>query len=231
MEIGSKEWSDLIVSGARTLNVGLSYDQTRQFASHARELIHWNETFNLTAITDPEEVALKHFLDSLPAAHHIPQDATLLDIGSGGGFPGIPLKILMPSLTVTLIDASRKKINFLKQVIRTLKLEHIEAHHTRAEDLTSDPLYRGRFDVVISRALCALSLFTRLAQPLLAPDGIIIALRGEAGKKDLDEMQNYLSGKSEATPANVQDFEISAEHYHLPFLDAKRSVIVLSRFG
>ena len=81
---------------------------------HAAELVRWNQKINLTAITDPFEVAVKHFLDSLPAARLLPKDATLLDIGSGGGLPGLPLKILMPSLSITLIDASRKKVNFLK---------------------------------------------------------------------------------------------------------------------
>ena len=101
MQIGSKEWSDLIIEGARTFGIELNADQTRQFAVHARELMYWNQTFNITAITDPGEIALKHFLDSLPAAGHIPPRATVLDIGSGGGFPGIPLKIFMSSLTVT----------------------------------------------------------------------------------------------------------------------------------
>ena len=163
MQIGSKEWSALIIDGARTFDIELKSDQTEKFAVHARELIRWNKTFNITTITDPVEIALKHFLDSLPAAHHIPPDATLLDIGSGGGFPGIPLKILMPSLMVTLIDASRKKVSFLKHVIRSLKLDHIEALPMRAENLVTDSLYRKRFDVVISRAFAALALFVRLA--------------------------------------------------------------------
>ena len=228
MQIGSIEWADLIIAGARTVNIRLNYDQTRQFAVHARELIRWNEAFNLTAITDPREIAIKHFLDSLPAAHQIPPDANLLDVGSGGGFPGIPLKILMPALTVTLIDASRKKVNFLKHVIRALKLDHIEARHTRAEQLTRDPRCLKRFDIVISRALSALALFARLAHPLLAPGGRIIALKGEVDPTELDALLEDLRGEGAAASAIGHEPEISVNSYRLPFLNAKRSIIVLS---
>ena len=161
MQIGSKEWSDLIIEGAAAFDIDLNHRQTRQFATHAAELVRWNQKINITAITDPFEVAVKHVLDSLPAARFISGDAILLDIGSGGGFPGLPLKVLMPSLSVTLIDASRKKVSFLKHVIRTLKLDNIEALHIRAEDLANDPLYRNRFNVIISRAVSSLELFRR----------------------------------------------------------------------
>ena len=106
----------------------------------------------------------------------------MLDIGSGGGFPGIPLKVLRPKLSVTLIDASRKKVSFLKHVIRTLKLDNIDAFHIRAEDLAAHPSYLNRFDVIISRALSSLEHFVRLAVPLLAKWGIIIAMRGKVTK-------------------------------------------------
>ena len=230
MPIGSKKWSNLIIDGARTFDIELNPDQTRQFAVHAREMMHWNKTFNITAITDPREVAVKHFLDSLPAAHHIPPQATVLDIGSGGGFPGIPLKIFMPALTVTLIDASRKKVNFLKHVIRALKLEHIEAHQMRAENLIRDPHYRNRFDVIISRALSALPTFTRLAKPLLAPGGIIIALKGTVPKNELNDLQSYLCNEGIAASAAGRGPRISLENYDLPFLNSQRSIIVISGF-
>lgn len=231
MQIGSKEWSDLIIEGARTFDIELNADQTRQFAVHARELMHWNKTFNITAITDPREVAVKHFLDSLPAARHIPPHAAVLDIGSGGGFPGIPLKIFMHSLTVTLIDASRKKINFLKHAIRALKLEHIEAHQVRAENLILDPNYRERFDVIISRALSALPTFVGLAQPLLAPGGIIIALKGAVAENELNDLQNYLGSEPIAASAAGHGPDMSLESYSLPFLNSQRSVIIISGFS
>jgi 16S rRNA (guanine527-N7)-methyltransferase len=131
MKIGSDEWSQVIVDGARAFGLDLDSRHTDRFAAHAAELLHWNKTINLTTITDPYEVAVKHFVDSLAPAELISPGANLLDIGSGGGFPGLPLKVVIPSLSITLVDASRKKVNFLKHVIRTLKLKGIEALHIR----------------------------------------------------------------------------------------------------
>ena len=137
MEIGSKEWSHLIINGADRFNIDLNHHHTDQYAIHARELTQWTEKINITSITDPFEIAVKHFLDSLAPAPLILPGMKLLDIGSGGGFPGLPLKVLIPSMSVTLIDASRKKVSFLKHVIRTLTLDNIHALHSRAEDLLS----------------------------------------------------------------------------------------------
>ena len=114
MRIGSPQWAALIVEGAKAFGLALDQKQVSRFAAHASELIKWNKKFNLTTITDPRDMALKHYLDSIAPAKRIPSFSTLLDIGSGGGFPGIPLKIICPNLKLTLIDGSRKKINFLK---------------------------------------------------------------------------------------------------------------------
>ena len=226
MQIGSQEWSDLIVEGAQAFDISLNPGQTRQFAVHAVELDRWNQKINITAITDPFEVAVKHFLDSLPAARFLPTDANLLDIGSGGGFPGLPLKVILPSLSVTLIDASRKKVNFLKHVIRTLKLENIEALHIRAEDLAKDPLYRNRFDVVVSRAVSALDLFRRLARPLLIHEGFMVALKGDIANDELIELEGRGGSGGKPFGAVVGRFSVTVEKYHLPFLDSKRSIVV-----
>ena len=138
MEIGSKEWSRLIIEGAGAFGIDLKHHHTDQYAIHARDLVQWTKKINITSITDPFEIAVKHFLDSIAPAPLIPPGAALLDVGSGGGFPGIPLKVLIPSLTVTLVDASRKKVSFLKHVIRTLALDNINAIHYRAEDLAAE---------------------------------------------------------------------------------------------
>ena len=125
MEIGSEKWKNIIKDGAKTMEIHIDQEQVDQCALHAVELMKWNQKTNLTTITDPLEVAVKHFLDSMAPAPLISQSSKMLDIGSGGGFPGIPLKILIPSLSVTLIDASRKKVSFLSYLIRTLKLKLI----------------------------------------------------------------------------------------------------------
>lgn len=229
MQIGSQEWSDLIIAGAEALDINLNPGQTRQFAVHAAELVRWNQKINLTAITDPFEVAVKHFLDSLPAARLLPKDATLLDIGSGGGLPGLPLKILMPSLSITLIDASRKKVNFLKHVIRTLKLDNIEALHIRAEDLADDPFYRNRFNVIISRAVSSLELFGRLAWPLLSDAGIMVALKGDVGMDEMKKLQGRGFGDGDDLKTVGRQFSVTIEKYHLPFLKSNRSIAVIRK--
>ena len=212
MKIGSNEWSELIINGARFFDLDLDRHHTELFAAHAKELLHWNNTINLTTITDPFEVAVKHFVDSLAPAKRISPGASLLDIGSGSGFPGIPLKIVLPSLAVTLIDASRKRVNFLKHVIRTLKLEDIQALHIRAEDLADDPAYRQHFDTITSRALTDLKSFIRQARPLLTAKGQMIALKGRMDQTEAETVRSSI---------------LAVETYMLPFTDSKRSVFLI----
>jgi 16S rRNA (guanine527-N7)-methyltransferase len=218
MEIGSREWQNFIIDGARKLGVEIDAGITAQFSVHASELIKWNRKLNLTSITHPKDLAVKHFLDSLAPAHFIPDNARMLDIGSGGGFPGIPLKILNPSLRVMLIDGTRKKVNFLKHALRTLKLESIEAHQIRAENLREDPAYANLFDIIISRALSSLQLFVEMALPLLAKQGTIMAMKGEVNQKELDAV-------------NLDSLEdryyLEVKNYKLPSIEAVRSIVII----
>lgn len=229
MKIGSSEWSKFIIDGAAGFHLDLDRHHTDQFVVHAIELLQWTKKINITNIIEPLEIAVKHFLDSLIPAVMVPPGAVLLDIGSGGGFPGIPLKVFIPSLSVTLIDASRKKVSFLKHVIRTLKLDKTEALHCRAEDLTSDPIYSGRFDVIISRALTSLEFFVRLALPLLAEQGSIIALKGEANQQELDDLQSNVIEKIGCAASVRRPLTMSVTKYSLPYINSKRSIISVRR--
>jgi 16S rRNA (guanine527-N7)-methyltransferase len=229
MQIGSKEWSKFMIDGAGAFGLDLDDGQTGLFAIHAAELVKWNQKINLTAVTDPLEIAVKHFLDSLLAARFTPKTGNLLDIGSGGGFPGLPLKVFLPSLSVTLIDASRKKVSFLKHVIRTLKLNHIEALHGRAEDLTRDPRYLNRFDGVVSRAVSSLKSLCRLALPVLIDGGVIIALKGDAVHEELAELQNSEAGVSGNARTERRQISVNVEKYRLPLLEANRSIVIIRR--
>ncbi len=222
MEIGSRQWQSLIIDGARELDIEIDESAAASFSTHALELVKWSRKINLTSITQPRDIAVKHFLDSLAPAQFIPENARMLDIGSGGGFPGIPLKILKPSLSVLLIDGVRKKANFLKQLLRTLKLERIEAHQVRAEKLLEDPLFLNSFDVVISRALSSLALFVELAMPLLAAHGNIIAMKGEVDQIELDKLRSHF-------PKNRYHIEI--KYYKLPSVHAQRSIVSIRRNG
>ncbi|RPJ15255.1 MAG: 16S rRNA (guanine(527)-N(7))-methyltransferase RsmG, partial [Desulfobacteraceae bacterium] len=182
METGSREWEDLIISGAKLFDIKIGSEEAGLFSIHVRELLKWNLKTNLTAITDPFEVAVKHFIDSLAPARTIPPGSSMLDIGSGGGFPGIPLKVVLPSLSVTLVDSSRKKISFLKHVIRTMGLDGIDAFQARAEEL---PEKTERFDIVICRAFSSLDKFIESALPVLSENGIMSALKGRLSNNDI----------------------------------------------
>lgn len=229
MKIGSNEWSNVIIDGARAFDLELDRHHTDLFANHARELLHWTKTINLTTITDPFEIAVKHFLDSLVPARLIFPGAALLDIGSGGGFPGIPLKVVLPSLSITLIDASRKKVNFLKHIIRSLKLDGIAALHIRAEDLATEPTYHQRFDFVISRALTDLESFVHQALPLLAQEGIIIALKGKVDQTEVETVKSIAPGNLNNSNPDQNRYPVTVEEYKLPFTQSKRSIIAIRR--
>jgi 16S rRNA (guanine527-N7)-methyltransferase len=157
-------------------------------------------------------------LDSLAPARFVPDRARLLDIGSGAGFPGIPLKIFKPSLSVLLIDGTRKKVHFLKHMIRSLGLDRIEALHIRAENLGHHPAFTCNFNVIISRALSDLTFFVEVATSLLARQGTILAMKGEVAQNELRALG--------ATMANDQ-FILDVEHYNLPIDNHQRAVVIL----
>ncbi len=213
MELHSKKWQTILINGAHELGIDISLQQTQQFVIYAQELVKWNKKINLTTITDPFEIAVKHFIDSIAPATRITKGASLVDIGSGGGFPGIPLKLVIPSLSVILIDASRKKVSFLKQIIRILKLKDIDAIHIRAEDISNDPAFVERFDIAVSRAFSRLDHFFDLSFPLIKSSGIMIAMKG---KRAEDEAM-AVTGTTDPILIN----------YNLPFLKADRSLVIL----
>ena len=117
MQIGSKQWIDHVVRAGSQLGIQISSSHAAQFALHARELLAWNQKFNLTAVTDPADMAIKHYVDSLAPLNYIPANAKLMDMGTGSGFPGLPLKIMRPQQSMVLIDSVRKKINFVKAIL------------------------------------------------------------------------------------------------------------------
>ena len=229
MQIGSAQWQQLIVEGSRAFGLEIESGLAEQFAVHARELVHWTARINLTTITDAEEIAVKHFLDSLAPAALLPHDATLLDIGSGGGFPGIPLKLVRPSLEVSLIDASRKKVTFLRHVIRTLGLSGIQALHLRAEDLGRSPEAPHQFQVIVSRALSALEPFLRMALPLLAPTGTIIAMRGKLTDSEALTARDHVLALRSGPGAEKSDISLQVRSYRLPLLSSQRTLVILQK--
>ena len=221
-QIGSREWLDVIGQGAAQMGLTVSHAQAAQFAHHAQLLLQWNSKINLTAITDPIQVAVKHYLDAIAPLSHIPSQGCLLDIGTGGGFPGIPLKIMRPRQPMTLIDGVRKKINFVKHVIRELDLNRIEALHTRAEDLKNRATHKAGFDVIVCRALADLNAVVHLALPMLRQDGCILAYHGpRAVIQDSDDMVNV------SIKEHRGHLQRLTHTYRLPVFGDNRAVSIL----
>jgi len=220
MKIGSRKWQALIKEGAGKLGIKIKRDRVEKLSQYAVELYKWNQKVNLTAITDSLEVAVKHFVDSLVPAVALETGSSLVDIGTGGGFPGIPIKTLRPSIKVILVDSSRKKVNFLKHVIRITSLTQIDAIHARAEDLAKDDAFAGYFDIAVCRAFSSVDHFVSLALPLLKKrKGTMIAMKG-IKKEDFQFLHT----------CGEYDFEIQKSTYTLPFINSERTLIKIRTF-
>ncbi len=165
---------------AQSLGIEISPLQLTAFRAYESLLLEWNEKFNLTSITDPEEIHVKHFLDSLTALNAIQPEAafSLIDIGTGAGFPGIPLKIMRPEISLTLVESSQKKAEFCQAVTRKLSLLDTTVVAARAEDLGKDPAYRSKFDWAIARAVADLSILAEYMLPFVKIGGKALAMKG-----------------------------------------------------
>lgn len=160
----------------------LTEEACDKFVAYYDLLIDWNTRMNLTAITAPEEVVKKHFYDSLAALPYLPDGAKIADVGTGAGFPAIPLLILNPSLRITLVDSLQKRLTFLEEVLKTLQLS-AECVHARAEDFGRDPKYRGQFDATVSRAVASMPVLLELTVPLLRVGGKAYCYKGDVSEE------------------------------------------------
>lgn len=178
----------ILAEGSAELGLSLTKDGLEGFAKYMRELRLWNKKINLTSVDDDRDIIVRHFLDSLTTAGLFKGGERVLDVGAGAGFPGIPLKIAIPSIDLVLLDSVEKKVHFMRHIIRTLGLKSgIEALSGRVEDPAFIERYRSSFDVVISRAFTALSGFIAAGLPLLRSGGRIIALKGPSVAEEIEE--------------------------------------------
>lgn len=205
---------DIIKNSAEKLNLTFSKDQYEQFMQYKKLLKEWNEKMNLTAIIEDEEIINKHFIDSIQAFqfNELNDATSLIDIGSGAGFPGLPIKIMKPELKVTLLDSTNKKLGFLKVVAEELELKDVEFIHSRAEDGARKLGYRDSFDIAISRAVANLSLLTELCLPYVRIGGHFIALKGPAVDQEIDDAKyavELLGGKlSQVIEVNIEGTDL-----------------------
>jgi len=210
-----REFTQRIKLGSNSLNISVLDHQIDMMILYAKELVIWNKKINLTAIKEPLLIAEKHFIDSIAAVSFFGNETCLMDMGSGGGFPGIPIKIMKPLLKVVLVDSSQKKVNFLKHIIRILHLENIDAIHARVEGLRGEERYKNKFDAVISRAFTSLSNFEILAFPFLNKEGTLYAMKGKHADQEI-------------TPGILKKFDLQTNYYQLPFEKSDRYMIKLT---
>jgi len=184
-------WLTLLDEAASSMGVPLETKQLGLFDRYYREIMGWNAKINLLSRSSSEDTLLKNFIDSLTVVQLLPErGGMVLDMGSGGGFPGIPLKIACPNMQVSLLESSRKKTSFLKHIIRTLQLTEITVIHERAENLAGKDCYRNSFDMVLSKAAFKLPQFLALGAPFLRPGGVLMAMKGDQISDELAEAQS-----------------------------------------
>lgn len=205
------------------LDIHLSEKQEKQFYQYYELLVKWNKVMNLTAIVDYKEVQEKHFIDSLSLVKmiNIKSVHTLIDVGTGAGFPGLPLKIVFPHLEVILLDSLQKRILFLNEVIHDLGLFQIEAKHGRAEDYAKDVKYRENFDLCVSRAVADLSVLSEYCIPFVKIGGKFISYKSDL----IDEEVKHSENAIHILGGNIQKIE----KFQLPESEIKRSFISISK--
>ena len=203
------------------LGFPLTDRQKEQFERYFELLVEWNEKINLTAITDKDEVYLKHFYDSIaPILQGLieNQPIRLLDIGAGAGFPSLPMKILFPELDVTIIDSLNKRINFLHLLAEELGLSGVHFYHGRAEDFAQDKAFRAQFDLVTARAVARMQVLSELTIPYLKVGGRLLALKASNAPEELEEAKNALNILFSKVENNLQ--------YELPNGDPRYITVV-----
>jgi 16S rRNA (guanine527-N7)-methyltransferase len=181
---------DLLGQTSQEVGVSLSASKLELFWLYLQELLEWNKTFNLTGIKDPADIIIKHFVDSLTPLPYLERSGRLLDIGSGAGFPGVPLKIGASQLQVHIVDARRKKTSFLKHLIRTLELKGVTALHGRAEEMEQP---EQPFQIIISRAFRRLEPLIKLVSPLMKRGNMLVAMLGPTTNEEQSRFQALAS--------------------------------------
>ena len=216
-----KRFEEEMSKKSKILGVRFSVEQIEQFYKYMNLLIEWNEKMNLTAITEPKEIILKHFIDSLTILKYIDDNSKLVDVGTGAGFPGVPLSIMNPTLKITLVDSLNKRLIFLKEVVKELNLKNIEIVHARAEEFGQNKNYREKFDIATSRAVANLVTLSEYLVPLVKIGGKIISMKASNAKEEINDAQKaieVLGGKIE-----------KIEEFDLPESDIGRTIIIIDK--
>lgn len=217
------EFSNKIINTGKSINVEISLEQAEKFYKYMELLLEWNEKINLTAITEPNDIILKHFIDSVTIEKYLNKGAKLIDIGTGAGFPGIPLSILREDLKITLMDSLNKRIKFLDEVVLKNQLLNVDTVHSRAEELARNKDFREKYDVATSRAVASLNVLLEYMIPFIKVGGYCICMKGS----NIDEEIN----NSEKALKILQCKIVKIEKFELPGSDYGRNIIIIKKKG
>ena len=210
-----------MIDYGKEINIVFTEEQLQKFYQYMNLLIEWNEKINLTAIVEPKEIILKHFIDSLTIIKYIEPNKSVIDIGTGAGFPGIPVKIMREDLDITLLDSLNKRIHFLNEVIQKLELKNITAIHARIEEFAKNKQYREAFDVATSRAVANLTTLSEYMLPMVDLKGMVICMKGSEINEEVSKSKNsikLLGGKID-----------KIEEFTLPKSDNGRNLILIKK--
>lgn len=211
----------LLYDGALKLNIPLTGTQVNQYMTYMDMLIETNKSLNLTAITQPREIITKHFLDSLTACEFIPQGASVIDVGSGAGFPGLPVKFARDDISLTLLDSLAKRLSFIGNVLTATGTKNARCVHARAEDGARDKAHREKYDVALSRAVANMAVLCEYCLPYVRVGGLFLALKGPAAPEELKDAEiaiKTLGG----------EIAVVAEA-HVPFTDLLHKIVVVKK--
>lgn len=217
MEI--QEFSKELKEKSKLINIELKDNQIEKFYNYMNLLLEWNEKINLTAITEPKEVILKHFVDSATIIKYIENDMQIVDVGTGAGFPGIPLNIINNKANYLLVDSLNKRVNFLNEVINNLELKNINTVHSRIEDFGKDN--KECFDIATSRAVASLNVLLEYLLPLVKVGGICICMKGSNTKEEIENSKKAL----EILGGSIEKIE----DITLPNSDIRRNIIIVRK--
>lgn len=216
-----EEFSQIMKDYAKEIGILLQEKQINQFYQYMEMLLVENEKINLTAITKPEEIILKHFIDSVTILKYIKSDAKIIDVGTGAGFPGIPLKIMREDIQVTLLDSLNKRVHFLEEVIAQLGLTKIGAIHSRVEDVGKNKKYRENFDYATSRAVANLATLSEYLIPLTCLNGYCISMKGAEVEEEIQKSKKAIA----TLGGKIEDIET----FQLPKSDINRNIILIRK--
>ena len=214
--------TDMLISGAESLGLQISPETARNFISYMDLLISWTEKVNLTAITEPKEIVTKHFLDSITpaAAGLLPHGASVIDVGCGAGFPGLPLKLVRGDIGLTLLDSLAKRLNFIDEVLRETNTS-ANLVHSRAEDGGRNPKYREKFDVAVSRAVANMAVLCEYCLPYVKVGGTFAALKGPAAEEEIKNAESAIK----ILGGEVEDIK----EIQIPFTELKHNIVVVKK--